>query len=68
MISFLYFLGFWLWGFNVIPYFVSGSKDAVFGRVLKDLVQLFHFTDKKIKAWPDERICPRSVFLAGGKA
>lgn len=34
-------------GFNITPYFVSGSKDAGFGRVLEDLVQLFHFTDKK---------------------
>lgn len=55
-------------GFNVIPYFVSGSKDAGFGRVLRDLVQLFPFTDKKTKDWLDERICPRSVFLVGGKA
>lgn len=55
-------------GFNVTTYFVCGCKDTGFRRVLADLVQLFHFTDKKTKSWPDERIRPRSLFLVSGKA
>lgn len=55
-------------GFNITPYFVSGSKDAGFGRVLEDLVQLFHFTVRNQGLALDENIRPRSLFLVSGKA